>query len=971
MSSSGSEPLASTVTGMKRRGRGIIPAPRGRCARVGAALAVFLVAGGGAGAVTGVVAGADEPSIERPSASNRLVRLFDFEEADYNPLPVPFGWIRAQDDPAVPRVREGFPIWNQGGLDTASPAVSGVGTARLEVSGGSASLRLLSGVVGVFPGADYGVSARVRTEGLVHARAAIAARLLDQQGRIIPGTEVISELVRTDGGWATVSIAVPGIDERAASLQIEMLALQPRQQPGRRSEADRRFKVWNEDYDGKVWFDDLAVRLLPRLEMDTGQPGHVITADQTPRLDVLVRDLTGEQLTATVRVMDADARPVDEMEMRPGQGRLVERFEPALPGPGWYRAVLTVRSSDEVVATSRLDFAVGAAADADAVRHPSFAIRAGAVDASDAAALPTVVAWSGVGRAVVGVWNESLDRESAGPDTNPAFGAVRTLLDRGVEVTVSLDEAPGDLSALIGLDPWDVPGLIGSDESLWMPWSERMLDLFGQGVLTWQLGRHAWDNDAERLAGRLGGAAASIARWVPGPQVTAPWPMGYAITPELVRPGRGLVLRDDGAGSDGDLDDLVSAWAGRALAVTGGARGPTEDAPGLTIEFEASTDGRVSRAALGKLARRVITAWAAAERSGVGERVVFALSEPWSATGGLRPARMPTPELAAWRTLSSVLGSPGVDGLVEIDLLPGVRTLLSGSGDEGVLIAWLDDPEAPVRTLELPLNIGPVRRVDLLGSRRDIRPEEDREMGLSTHRIALSREPVIIEGVRAELVRFLSSVRFSPERLNPVLGEREHRLVIDNPWPFPVRGRVFIVEPGGLSSGTGGRDRSWEITPRVLAFSIDAGQSWSAPVGIAFGASQETGWTEAVFDVQLSADEEYALLRVPRRIEIASEDLELTAVAYRATGAEAGAGGAGAVSVHVIVTNRSDEPQSVELAAVAVGAARERATVNGLEKGQSVERRFLLFGLAPGARISVGLTEPSTGTRLTRTIETP
>jgi Fe2+ transport system protein FeoA len=574
------------------------------------------------------------------------------------------------------------------------------------------------------------------------------------------------------------------------------------------------------------------------------------------------------------------------------------------------------------------------------------------------------VAWSGVGRAVVGVWNERLNQQSAAPDANPAFDAVRTLLDRGVEVTISLDEAPADLSALIGLDTWDVPGLIGADESLWMPWSERMLDLFGQGVLTWQLGRFAWDNDAPRLAGRLGNAASAIARWVPGPQITAPWPIGYAMMPELVRPGRGLVLHDDGAGSDRDLDDTVTAWAGRALAVSasGPANAFSEDAPGLTIEFPASTDGRVSRAALGKLARRVITAWAAAHRAGVGDRVVFSLSEPWSATGGLRPARMPTPELAAWRTLSSVLGSPGVGGLSEIDLLPGVRILLSGTGDEGVLIAWLDDPEAPVRTLELPLTVGPVRRVDLLGSRQSLQPIEDPEMGLSTHRIALSREPIMIEGVRADLVRFLASVRLAPERLSPVLGAREHRLVINNPWPFPVRGRVFIVEPGGLSAGTGGRDRSWEVAPRVFPFSIDAGQEWSAPVEIAFGAGQETGWTDAVFDIQLSADEEYALLRVPRRVEIDSEDLELTAVAYRS---------AGAVSVHAIVTNRSDDARSVELAAVAAGAARERATVNALNKGQSAERRFLLFGLAPGTRISVGLTEPATGTRLTRTIEAP
>ncbi len=235
-------------------------------------------------------------------------------------------------------------------------------------------------------------------------------------------------------------------------------------------------------------------------------------------------------------------------------------------------------------------------------------------------------------------------------------------------------------------------------------------------------------------------------------------------------------------------------------------------------------------------------------------------------------------------------------------------------------------------------------------------------MGLSWHRVELSREPVIIEGVRAELVRFLAGVRLSPERLDPVLGDRRHALVVENPWDFPIRGRVFIVEPGGMSDGSGARDRSWRITPRVVAFSLDAGQRHEEPIELAFGASEEAGWVRSVFDVQLVADEEYPLLRIPRRVEIASDDLGLEVVAYRA---------GGSVSVHAVVTNRSASPRSVEMAVVAAGASRERATVNGLNRGETAERRFLMNAVSPGARISVGLTEPTTGVRLTRTIEAP
>lgn len=907
--------------------------------------------------VVGAAAHARGPEPERPSAAQRLVRVFDFEESGFNPLPVPFGWIRAQNDPAVPRDRPGFPIWNGAVLDEESPAVSGTTTVYLPAHGGSTSLRLLSGVIGVFPGADYGVTVRVRTEHMVHARAALAARLLDQQGRTLAKTETISRLVRTDGEWTDLLVQVPGIDDRAAYLQLEMLVLQPRQQPGQ--DRTRPFRVWHDDFHAGAWFDDLTVTLMPRLEMDTGHPGQVIPAGATPELGVLVRDLTGEHLTARVIVIDADGRMVDEMTLRPGQGRLVERFTPALPAPGWYRAAMMVEGNDTPVGMGVLDFAWGAPEDEGAARSMSFSVSAPAVDPANAAALPTMVAWSRVARAVVGVWDSTLTLETAQPGVNPAFDAVRTLLDGGIEVTAALDSAPGDLAALIGRDAWDVPGVLSADASLWMPWSEHMLDEFGQGVLSWRIGQSTSGTDAARLSDQIATVGSVIAQWVPGPEIRSTWPAGVAIPGRLIAPGRGLVVRDDGAGADDALGELVTGWAANARSA--GTRG---DAPTLTVEFPSTRDGRLSRAVLGKLARRVITAWAAAHRAGVEGAVRFTLSEPWRSTGGMRPIMMPTPELAAWRTLASVLGpSDGVGAVRELDLLPGVRTLLAGQGDDGVLIAWLTDPDAPVRTLDLPLNTGPVRRVDLLGQRRTIEPIHDAPSGLSWHRVELSREPVIIEGVRTDLLRFFSSVRLTPDRLHPVLDRQRGQLTIENPWSFPIRGRVFIVEPGGLSAGPEGRDRTWAVTPRVVPFSLDAGQTHTEPIELSFGAGQEAGWLPAVFDIQLFADQEYPMLRVPRRMEIISDDLDLRVVAYRTE--------AGAVSLHAIVTNTSGQARSVELAAITPGAGRERATINGLAHGKTAERRFLIPGVTPGAQISVGLTEPKTGVRLTRTVTAP
>jgi hypothetical protein len=365
---------------------------------------------------------------------------------------------------------------------------------------------------------------------------------------------------------------------------------------------------------------------------------------------------------------------------------------------------------------------------------------------------------------------------------------------------------------------------------------------------------------------------------------------------------------------------------------------------------------------LGKLARRVLTAWTAARREGVQDAVRFALAEPWRSTQGLRPAMMPTPELAAWRTLASVLGPQ--DGAVhDLDLLPGVRTILAGGDDRAVLIAWLTDPDAPDHTLELPLSTGPVRRVDLLGERRVIEPTENESTGVARHSVALSREPVVIEGVHPELLRFMAGLRLTPERLDPVLDRQRVALTVANPWPYPVRGRVFIVEPGGLSAGPAGRDRSWTVNPRVVPFALDAGQTLTEPIDLSFGAAQESGWIPAIFDVQLTADQEYPMLRVPKRLRIAADDLDLHLTAFRTA--------SGAISVHAIVTNRGASARSLDLAAVAPGAARARATINGLPEAATAQRRFLVDPVPPGTPISVGLTERTTGVRLTRTIDAP
>jgi len=917
---------------------------------------------------------AEPIAVERPSGANRLVRLFDFEESGFNPLPVPFGWVRAQNDPAVPRERPGFPIWNQASLDTAGPSVSGSASVRLPVGGGSTSLRLLPGSIGVFPGADYMVDAWVRTEGLVHARACLAARLLDEHGEPIAGSRVASAKVRSSGEWTRISAIVPGLDERAAYLQIELLALQPEQQRtefGDDARQERPFRVWREDYNGSVLFDDVAVTLLPRIELDTGTPGQVFRSDETPSIDVLVRDLTGERLSGTLSIFDTDGALVDTQVLRTASGRLSDSVTPNLPGPGWYSAQLDVVSEGAVVGRGEVNLIWGAPeedesfdADASGVLPPEgmFGISADAWTEPAARALPRVAGWIGAGRVSVGVWDRGQRLVTAQPGVNPAYTAVRRLVDLGIGTTIRLGEAPADLADLTGRDPWDVAGVLGGSEDLWMPWIEQALDRFGQSVISWQIGDGPGLYDPLALASHTESAASVISRWVPGPELRTPGSMLDPITPGADLPGRGLVLTDDAGGADAAPALRLRDWASGIDEPPSGS--PDARAPStITIEFRPAAGGRANRAQLARTARRVIESWFAAQDTGVSERVTLALRDPWRISPGRRPQAMAIPELGLWRTLNGVLGR--MTDARSVDLLPGVRTIVADTGvpgQGGVLIAWLRDPDAPSRTLSIPLASGDVTRIGMLGARGSIPLEPGHRSGVSLHTVGLTREPVLLAGVDTRYIETLASVRLDPGTLGPRIGQRRHDLVVENPYDAPIQGKAFIVEPGGYSLGIEGRDRTWSIQPRVISVVVPGGETVRRPVDVSFGASQRSGWLEALVDIEFADREAMPPARVARWMRIESADLDLDVSARRA---------GGGLIVDVFVTNRSEVARSVDLAAFVPGSARRRSSVPGVLPGATANRRYVFRDAPANALVSVALTEPGGPTRLLERVEVP
>lgn len=902
---------------------------------------------------------------ERPSGAARVVKAFDFEERDDNPLPVPRGWIRAQEDPAVPRERPGFPIWNGGILDYSTPAYDGIGSVMLPTSGGSTALMLRHGELSIFPGADYLISAQVRTHGLEHARARIVGVFLDQFGNEIESTRTRSALVQTRGSWQQVSIEMEGVEPKAAFLRIELQTLQPEQQE---REENLAFRVWEQDFLGAAWFDNLIIAQLPRLEITTGVPGNIVASDAAPTLDLMVSDLTGEHVFAGLRVFDVHDRLVDQITVTEGTQSIARRLTPDLPGYGWYRALLEIYADERLVGLRTLDF-IWAPPESGSHRSGMFAIDSTVTEPKVLSATPALIEGAGVDRAALRVWDLHT-QETDLTRGSSLFNAIDRLLLEGTQLHLELGQLPRPLAAQIASDPAEVLLAFEDPNGAWTGWGTTMLDRFGQRITTWGFGQHPSEEEVGALLTTLGSARDAISGFVPGPSASIPWPIDRPVPDALAIPGVQIQLIDDHSVTPEGIDELVEHWySARTISDSTDAPAPKLALKLHPLEHPAQRSGTQTRSALDSLARKAISFWwATRSRGGSAQDHTVSITDAWWVAPTKRAEVMPSPELIVWRTLSEHLG--GREAIEALDLVPGARMLVLGERDgagtdqpDGGLVLWLDTPSLDPVHLTLPLAMGPVEIIDVLGNRTRVDPVATGIAGVPMHTIPITRSPVIVEGVNPGLVRFLSALRLTPDTLVSQAGLHDHELVVTNPWDTPISGRVYIVEPGGYTGPPEDIDRTWEMLPRVIPFDLPAGERRAYPVRVGYSLGELAGPKRLVFEVDLDADQPYPPLRVEREIELGLPGIEMGLTAQR--------NDAGVTVVRAEIWHTQDQTQYFELIAIAPGEPRIRRTINALQRDQVITREFGFTNAVPGEEIIVVLIPRDATTRLNKSVEVP
>jgi hypothetical protein len=359
--------------------------------------------------------------------------------------------------------------------------------------------------------------------------------------------------------------------------------------------------------------------------------------------------------------------------------------------------------------------------------------------------------------------------------------------------------------------------------------------------------------------------------------------------------------------------------------------------------------------------------------------MAFAITHPWAAGKGDRPQLHPTASLGAMRTLIDHLSERRIVG--EYQITPGVKCYIladlqtaPGSLARGALVAW-NESAAPERAvLSRYLGDGVIEAVDIFGNRTVV---ERSDAAGGPHQVRVGETPVFVEGIDPMLALFCTQVQVEPSFLPAVQTEHELALVLTNPWPQAVSGKLQIIPPGQplLESSApqepaGRVRRRWSVTPDgIISFSLGAGQTKRIPWVAAFPYFEETGDKEFAVVVRLATDRELPPIVLTRALRVGLQDLQLepeVELGPRLDGPD--------VVITAIISNRGERSRMLKLEAVAAGIPTHQTTIADLPAGEAVIKRIVLKDMAAklsGQRVHLSLADSEELERINMSVRVP
>lgn len=822
-----------------------------------------------------VAQGADEATARYPEASEVFACSFG-PDTDPNADGWPTDWVRLLDP--------SHPNYVQIGLST-EPGPDGDSSLAIELDGGAAT------VYGPAQEIDaqyaYVLEALVRTEGIEHDEVFLTLIFQQEDGQRID--IAYSPRVKKTAGWQRVLLG-PVIPPQQGRLRAVIgLQVQPAE---------------GQDIKAKVWFDDVWLARMPRIDLVTSDRHNLFNDPQNVQLHCRVSGVGDVTPALKIEVFDPFGRLVDEALLdvdQQAKGKrhdpLVSRnpeaaartvdWRPAKLDFGFYRVRGTLVAGDRDVHERTLTLAV---------LRPQQLIQRGefgwcfprGIEPLDGPRAVDLLRQTGVHWVKLPLWFKSQEAE--------AFDDAVWLIDRwnsfGVRTIGMLSAPPAELMTALGLTGSRVSALLAREPNEWFPAFEPTLLRLALRVPEWQLGGddEKFFVEAIDLQPRVAAIKRQMDRVTHDVSLAIAWPWSFESPEEKPAPWRALAYSSK--------PDLTATELSEVLSMP---------RPGQAARWVNVAPLPASKYSLTDRARDLALRTSTAKIHGA-DRIF--LPDPYDAERGVLDATgSPTEMYLPWRSLAMALSGAKYVGSVS---LPGKsENHVFARHGKATMLVWNS------KEVQETLYLGDAIEQRDLWDTKIPTGEED-----AAQTIRVGPMPTLVTGMDEAVARTQASFVLEASRLPSVLGvPHRAQIRIRNDFPQRLFGVVHVVPP-----------ETWRVSPKRLEVSLGPGEETRRPFDITLSYDAEAGSETVRFDFDVNSGRNYQF-SVFRNLEVGAGDVFLD-LSSRINNR-------GELEVEQRLENRTPQAVRFKCDLFAPGRRHQRATVT--QSGPGVSTRVFHF----------------------------
>lgn len=788
----------------------------------------------------------------------------------------PTDWVRLHDTQ--------HPNYVQIGL-TDEPGPDGDSSLAMEMDGGSATV--YGPAIDVDAQYAYVLEAMIRTEAIEHDEVFLTLIFQDEDGQRVD--IAYSPRVRKTNGWQRVLLGPVVPPQKSPLRAVIGLHVQP-------DDA--------QDIKAKVWFDDLWLARMPRIDLVTSDRHNLFNDPQNVQIRCRVSGVGDVTPALKLEVFDPFGRLVDEAFLDVDQQVRGKRADPLAARPtdagartvdwrpekldfGFYRVSGTLVAGDRDVHERSLTLAV---------LRPQQLIQRGefgwsfpkGIQPLDGPRAVDLVRQTGVHWVKLPLWFQSQQPEE--------FDDAVWLIDRfnsfGIRTIGMLSSPPNDVMKALGLSGSRVTALFEREPSQWFPAFEPTLLRLALRVPDWQLGGddEKYFVDAHDLQPSVAAIKRQMDRVTHDVSLAIAWPWSFEPPNDQAAPWRALSFSVKPELTPSELAEIL-----------------TLPRPGQAARWVNLAPLPASEYSLADRARDLALRTSAAKIHGA-DRIF--LPDPYDPDRGVLDASgSPTEMYLPWRSLAMALS--GAKYVGSVSLPAGSENYVFARHGKATMLVWNS------REVEETLYLGDaIEQRDLWDSKVSTRDDG------SAQTIRVGPMPTLVMGMDESVARTQASFALEASRLPSVLGVPQRAfLKIRNDFPQRLFGAVQIIPPD-----------TWRVSPKRLEISLGPGEETRRPIDITLSYDAEAGPGTVRFDFDVNSGRHYAF-SVFRSLEVGAGDVFLD-LASRINAH-------GELEVEQRLENRTPQAVRFKCDLFAPGRRHQRATIT--QSGPGVASRVFHF----------------------------